>query len=107
MSNQLLRDSGWASMAHSLEIRTPLVDVKLFKTVVGLIDQGYEVGKNDMAMTPCDALPNELMNRKKTRFTIPVHQWLVENQIGEHHPHGRGYRDWSAHAYNSAIGVNR
>src|SRR6516225_1488042 len=29
MRNQLLRDTDWASMAHSLEVRVPLVDVKL------------------------------------------------------------------------------
>ena len=27
MRNQLLRDADWAGMAHSLEIRTPLVDI--------------------------------------------------------------------------------
>ena len=29
MRNQLLRDTDWASMAHSLEVRVPLVDIKL------------------------------------------------------------------------------
>ena len=29
MRNQLLRDTDWASMAHSLEVRVPLVDVEL------------------------------------------------------------------------------
>ena len=29
MRNQLLRDTDWASMAHSLEVRVPLVDSKL------------------------------------------------------------------------------
>ena len=29
LRNQLLRDADWAGMAHSLEIRVPLVDVKL------------------------------------------------------------------------------
>src|SRR5215510_1014685 len=31
MRNQLLRDTDWASMAHSLEVRVPLVDVELVK----------------------------------------------------------------------------
>ena len=30
MRNQLLRDSDWASMAHSVELRTPLVDFETF-----------------------------------------------------------------------------
>src|SRR4029077_20696271 len=29
MRNQLLRDADWAGMAHGVEIRVPLVDVKL------------------------------------------------------------------------------
>ena len=33
MRNQLLRDTDWASMAHSLEVRVPLVDVKLLSQV--------------------------------------------------------------------------
>ena len=31
MRNQLLRDTDWASMAHSLEVRVPLVDAELLK----------------------------------------------------------------------------
>ena len=33
MSNQLLRDSDWASMYHSVELRTPLVDSQLLHDV--------------------------------------------------------------------------
>ena len=32
MRNQLLRDTDWASMAHSLEVRVPLVDAELLRT---------------------------------------------------------------------------
>ena len=33
MRNQLLRDADWASMAHSLEVRVPLVDAHLLRAV--------------------------------------------------------------------------
>ena len=33
MRNQLLRDTDWASMAHSLEVRVPLVDVELLRRI--------------------------------------------------------------------------
>ena len=33
MRNQLLRDTDWASMAHSLEVRVPLVDAELLRSV--------------------------------------------------------------------------
>ena len=33
MRNQLLRDADWAGMAHSVEIRVPLVDVQLLRDI--------------------------------------------------------------------------
>ena len=36
MRRRLLRDSDWASMAHSLEIRVPLVDVQLLRSLAPL-----------------------------------------------------------------------
>ena len=33
LRNQLLRDSDWASMAHGVELRTPLVDAYLLSQV--------------------------------------------------------------------------
>ena len=37
MRNQLLRDTDWASMAHSLEVRVPLVDATLLKVTAPLL----------------------------------------------------------------------
>jgi asparagine synthase (glutamine-hydrolysing) len=37
MRNMLLRDSDWAGMAHSVEIRTPFVDVELFRALAPYI----------------------------------------------------------------------
>ena len=37
MRNQLLRDSDWAGMAHSLEIRVPFVDAELFRRLAPLL----------------------------------------------------------------------
>src|SRR5260221_12582560 len=37
MQNQLLRDTDWAGMAHSVEIRVPFVDVELFRAVAPLM----------------------------------------------------------------------
>ena len=34
MRNQLLRDTDWTSMAHSLEVRVPLVDAELLQRIV-------------------------------------------------------------------------
>ena len=39
LRNQLLRDSDWASMDHSVELRTPLVDAYLLGQMRGLLPQ--------------------------------------------------------------------
>ena len=77
MRNQLLRDSDWASMAHSLELRTPLADVALLDaldTVHSLFKDG--VGKRLLAQSPLKPLPDEVIHRRKTGFTIPMTEWL-------------------------------
>src|SRR5262249_42526097 len=38
MRNQLLRDADWAGMAHGVEIRVPLVDVTLLRSIAPAID---------------------------------------------------------------------
>ena len=39
MQNQLLRDSDWAGMAHSLEIRVPLLDIALLQAIAPMISR--------------------------------------------------------------------
>lgn len=76
MRNQLLRDADWAGMAHSLEIRTPLVDVALFRALLAANGGTTPPSKLDMAATALPPLPPEILNRRKTGFFIPVAQWL-------------------------------
>jgi asparagine synthase (glutamine-hydrolysing) len=92
MRNQLLRDTDWASMAHSLEVRTPLVDAVLLKeiTALGAPDQSVP-SKRDLAVAPTRPLPAALLARKKTGFGIPVGAWLAT---------GGGRRPTSAHGYS-------
>ncbi len=83
MRNQLLRDSDWASMAHGLELRVPLVDVTLWKKVLPLrLLENNPANKSMMAMTPARVLPEVIRNRPKTGFSIPVSQWLLEADGG-------------------------
>lgn len=76
MRNQLLRDADWASMAHGLEIRTPLVDAELLRRLIPLFMSDQPPTKRDMANTPQKALPGNVLNRPKTGFAVPVHEWL-------------------------------
>lgn len=72
MRNQLLRDSDWASMAHSLELRVPLVDLRLFAALASRPRFRY-AKKSDLGQSA--HLPFYLMNRAKTGFSIPVRHW--------------------------------
>ncbi|MCR4333104.1 MAG: asparagine synthase C-terminal domain-containing protein, partial [Sulfuricaulis sp.] len=92
MRNQLLRDADWAGMAHSLEIRVPLVDVELMRRLAPLLTETFP-DKQDMARSPCQPLPPEILNRRKTGFSVPVREWLMQDdgrQGGE-----RGLRGWA------------
>jgi len=79
MRNQLLRDSDWASMAHSLELRTPLVDAWLHDDIArGEFEPGRSGGKAAAVRLAAPDLPASLWTRPKTGFYIPVMQWLGE-----------------------------
>ncbi len=78
MKNQLLRDSDWASMAHSLEIRVPFVDTVFFETVTQLNAKSH-LTKRNLATAPHKALPDAILNKKKTGFNIPVSTWFSKS----------------------------
>ena len=89
LRNQLLRDSDWASMGHSLELRTPLVDARLLEAL-GPFTSGFAdgAGKRMLALSPGKPLPGAVINRPKTGFSIPMAKWLTE---------AADQRSWSGH----------
>jgi asparagine synthase (glutamine-hydrolysing) len=77
LRNQLLRDTDWASMAHSLEVRVPLVDsVLLAKLAPWTSKERQRQGKRLLAGAPSRALPAAVIARAKTGFTTPVETWM-------------------------------
>jgi asparagine synthase (glutamine-hydrolysing) len=91
----LLRDADWAGMAHSLEIRTPLVDTELFTAVALLRRQRGQrkLGKRDFSLAPSEPIPAQFRNRRKTGFNIPIRQWFAAGTDGA--PVERGRRSWA------------
>lgn len=80
MRNQLLRDADWASMAHSLEVRVPLVDVPLLQAVAPMMTaRPNDLGKRCLATSPRLALPANTVNRPKTGFSTPLKDWLQQD----------------------------
>jgi asparagine synthase (glutamine-hydrolysing) len=95
MRNQLLRDTDWASMAHSLEVRVPLVDAFLLRQVAPMRLDGS--GKARLAMTPAVPLPTEIRERKKTGFTVPLSRWIARSERNE-----SPMRRWARQVFSAA-----
>lgn len=91
MRNQLLRDSDWAGMAHSLEIRVPLVDTVFFRKIAPMLVSDAPPGKRDMASSPTKPLPANVLNRPKTGFAVPMPDWLMKDNPDALK---QGYRGW-------------
>ncbi|CAN0375287.1 unnamed protein product [Discosporangium mesarthrocarpum] len=91
MRHQLLRDSDWAGMAHSLEIRVPLVDTVFFRRIAPMLVSGAPPGKRDMAASPAKPLPHDVINRPKTGFAVPMPDWLLKDDPAALK---QGYRGW-------------
>jgi asparagine synthase (glutamine-hydrolysing) len=83
MRNQLLRDSDWASMASSVELRVPLVDAWLRARLAA---SGFEPargqGKAALVRRLAPELPAALFARPKSGFYIPVMEWLQPEGAG-------------------------
>jgi asparagine synthase (glutamine-hydrolysing) len=75
MRNQLLRDTDWASMAHSLEVRTPLVDAWLLRQLAPLVLHEGSKSKRYFANSPKPPLPDYIRSRSKTGFLVPLTDW--------------------------------
>ena len=106
MKNQLLRDADWAGMAHSLEIRVPLVDAWLLKALAPSLYRPGGPDKQALARTPATALPDDIAVRPKTGFSIPVRDWLqgggggqAPGKEAQAPGNERGLRGWARQVY--------
>jgi asparagine synthase (glutamine-hydrolysing) len=102
MRNQLLRDIDWASMAHSLEVRVPLVDAFLLRKVAPIVfSTSKRDGKALLAQAPRKPLPEPIITRRKTGFTLPIRDWLA----AERHDVARlfGMRPWALYLYEHNV----
>ena len=101
MRNQLLRDTDWASMNHSIEVRTPLVDVQLLRDLAPLLASPVPPTKGDLARCPRSTLPSSILSRPKSGFTVPVRQWLVQED--SRFRLDRGLRGWTKLVYSAFV----
>ena len=95
MRDQLLRDSDWAAMAWSLEIRTPFVDSVLLAELAPLLFSPRGIGKHEMLSAISHPMKEKIGNRPKTGFGVPIREWLNSSPGGTE----RGLRGWAKQVY--------
>ena len=90
MANTLLRDTDSMSMAHSLEVRVPFVDVNVVSYVLSLPGEWKMNRTNGSGPKPLladalsDLLPKDFLARPKMGFTLPFEKWMqlrLRNEI--------------------------
>ncbi|HEX6650993.1 MAG TPA: asparagine synthase-related protein, partial [Pyrinomonadaceae bacterium] len=84
MTNTLLRDTDAMSMARSLEVRVPFVDVKVIDYVLSLpgewkLPAKHSAPKPLLTDAVADLLPRDFLARPKMGFTLPFEKWLRQN----------------------------
>ncbi|MGH9967615.1 MAG: asparagine synthase (glutamine-hydrolyzing) [Pyrinomonadaceae bacterium] len=79
MANTLLRDTDSMSMAHSLEVRVPFVDIEVVRFVLSLPGQWKLNGggcKPLLREAVQDLFPVDFLKRPKMGFTFPFESWM-------------------------------
>jgi len=80
MGSTLLRDADANSMAHSVELRVPYVARPVLETagrIPGRLQAGRtRQGKYLLRQALADVLPEDVMRRPKTGFTLPLGDWM-------------------------------
>jgi asparagine synthase (glutamine-hydrolysing) len=112
MRNQLLRDTDWASMAHGLEVRVPLVDTILLRRMAALVggaSASYaRILKTHLAYSASRPLPARIANRPKTGFATPIAQWLQDRGVSAPRQSMATHtRQWARHVVENAIAPSR
>ena len=88
MLNTLLRDADFMSMSQGLEVRVPLIDHILAKTVLSLPGAWKlnSTPKKLLVEALAGSLPKEIVHRPKRGFTLPFEQWMRQELRSEIDP---------------------
>lgn len=100
LQNQLLKDSDFMAMRHSIEIRVPFLDHVLVEYVSGLPAPLKLAGINpkQLLIDAVPELPGQIYNRPKMGFTFPFQKWLFEspdNKVGSSRAGTHWSRRWA------------
>ncbi len=79
VTSRLLRDTDSMSMAHSLEVRVPLLDDNLIAhmfSISSMKNSSLGWPKKLLIKATEDLIPNFVLNRKKQGFQLPMDYWI-------------------------------
>lgn len=76
LRNQRLRDTDWTSMAHSVEVRLPLVDASLIRRLAPLLLATRTGAKQLFASTVMPPAHADITTRTKAEDVLPSHGWI-------------------------------
>ncbi len=78
LRNTLLRDRDTMSMAHSVEVRVPLLDHELAECVLSLPREVKLTGRwnKPLMVAAAPRLPDAVVHRDKMGFTLPLEVWF-------------------------------
>lgn len=80
-ANTLLRDSDANSMAHSLEIRVPMLDLRLLNLMGTITDSvrlpSKSANKHLLREAFAPLLRPDLLKQNKRGFTLPLRRWML------------------------------
>jgi len=84
LAEGLLTKVDRSSMAHSLEVRPPLLDHRLVELMLSidphlLVDEAHERGKVLVRTLMAPRLPPAIIERPKSGFGLPVRRWLARH----------------------------
>ncbi|MBI2632374.1 hypothetical protein HYW75_05200, partial [Candidatus Pacearchaeota archaeon] len=75
LPNDLLMKADKMSMANSLEIRNPFLDIKLIEYFAS-IDNSFKQRRTLFRKVVSKMLPDEILKKKKQGFTLPISDWF-------------------------------
>ncbi|MEJ6021303.1 asparagine synthase (glutamine-hydrolyzing) [Ramlibacter sp. PS4R-6] len=97
--HQLLADTDWASMAHSLEVRVPFLDVPLLRAAAPWLAAHPGITKPEVARAIAPSLGQPVLERHKSGFSVPVREWVAGS---ESVPARRGLRGWAEYVHRAS-----
>ena len=106
LCSRILRDSDWASMANSVEMRTPYVDWFFFKNILPIVKSKIVFEKKQLLDIYSKNLPNELYRRKKTGFDIPYNKYysfISKNKKN----FNKSQKNWAFLSMNKYLEINQ